>query len=225
MFRSRFALAALVLFLATPSWAATLTVINLNDNAAGSLRQAIQDSAPGDTIRFNAGLTGTITLVSGLLQIQHDLTILGPGWPVLSISGNNVSEVFGTSGAVKITDLRVTLGAAMYGGGLANSGNLRLERCWFENNHASAGGAIWSQGPLDIVDCSFMRNDVANPAQGGGILSNSQILLTRCTFYGNGNSAIVSGGSLLVESCTLDSNRVSQYGGAVQSISAGGGVT
>ncbi|HEV8480630.1 MAG TPA: choice-of-anchor Q domain-containing protein [Candidatus Eisenbacteria bacterium] len=224
MFRSRFALAALVLFLATPSWAATLTVINLNDNAAGSLRQAIQDSAPGDTIRFNAGLTGTITLAGTFMQITHDLTIIGPGSSLLTIDGNNASGIFGINGAVEMTDVRIAHGNAGQGGALSNSGNLRLERCRFESNHAQVGGAIWSQGPLDAVDCSFSYNVGFSSIQaGGGILSNSQTDLTRCAFYGNNNSAIVSGGSLLLESCTVDSNVTTGNGGGIQTVSAGGG--
>ena len=47
--------------------AATFTVTNTNDSGAGSLRDAIDDanatSVP-DTITFQTGLTGTITLTS-----------------------------------------------------------------------------------------------------------------------------------------------------------------
>src|SRR3954454_13860884 len=39
-----------------------VTVLNTNDAGAGSLRQAIISAAPGDTVVFNAGVTGTITL-------------------------------------------------------------------------------------------------------------------------------------------------------------------
>src|SRR3954466_4115358 len=69
--------------------AATLTVINTNDNLAGSLRQTIQDANPGDTIVFNiptndpgfdanTGVT-TITLTSGVLLINKNVTVRGTG--------------------------------------------------------------------------------------------------------------------------------------------------
>jgi len=55
------------------------TVTNLNDAGAGSLRQAIIDTPSGGTVDFQDGLTGTITLPSGELLINKDLTIAGPG--------------------------------------------------------------------------------------------------------------------------------------------------
>ncbi len=54
-------------------------VTNLNDNGAGSLRQAIAATPTQGTVDFQAGLTGTITLTSGPLTISTQfLTITGP---------------------------------------------------------------------------------------------------------------------------------------------------
>ena len=76
---------------AGPATAATITVTNLNDSGDGSLRKAIADANPNDTINF--AVTGTITL-SGELTIDKDLTINGPGAASLAISGNDSSRVF-----------------------------------------------------------------------------------------------------------------------------------
>src|SRR5260221_3144936 len=69
--------------------AATLTVNTLSDFNTGvcgttcSLRDAISVAASGDSINFQAGLTGTITLTNGELLINKNLTITRPGAHVL----------------------------------------------------------------------------------------------------------------------------------------------
>src|SRR5690349_15256023 len=54
-------------------------VTNLKDAGPGSLRQAITDASVGDTVEFQQGLKGTITLTSAQLTINKLLTINGPG--------------------------------------------------------------------------------------------------------------------------------------------------
>jgi len=76
--------------------AATITVTNTNDSGPGSLRQALANANNGDTINF--AVTGSITLTSGGLTIDKNLTISGPGANQLSIDGNQTGGVFGTSG-------------------------------------------------------------------------------------------------------------------------------
>src|SRR5207302_287777 len=71
-----------------PVFAATTTVTNTNDNGSGSLRDAIANASPGDTINF--GVTGTITYASPF-YINKNLTISGPGAGNLSLNGNNAN--------------------------------------------------------------------------------------------------------------------------------------
>src|SRR5262245_37831882 len=57
-----------------------LVVTTTADSGAGSLRQAVADAVSGDTIDFNlSGCPCTITLTSGELVIDVNLTINGPG--------------------------------------------------------------------------------------------------------------------------------------------------
>src|SRR4029078_13295257 len=60
-------------------------VCNGNDNGAGSLRQAILDASPGDTITFVPSVT-TVTLTDGELVIDKNLTITGPGASRLTVT-------------------------------------------------------------------------------------------------------------------------------------------
>src|SRR5262249_20968210 len=72
----------------------TLTVLNLNDAGAGSLREELARAQDGDTVVFAPRLRGTITLTSGELQVGKDVTIQGPGAGRLAVSGNHDSRVF-----------------------------------------------------------------------------------------------------------------------------------
>ena len=83
--RSLFGISLLLLSLVgAPAGAATLTVNNLADSGAGSLRDQIAAAAANDTIVFAPGVTGTI-LLSSLLSVTQSMTIQGPGVAVLTI--------------------------------------------------------------------------------------------------------------------------------------------
>ena len=59
--------------------AGSLTVTNTNDAGPGSLRQAVADAAPGDTVEFALTYPATITLTTGELVIAKPLNVAGPG--------------------------------------------------------------------------------------------------------------------------------------------------
>ncbi|MBL8865320.1 MAG: hypothetical protein JNK93_07125, partial [Planctomycetia bacterium] len=93
---------------------ATFTVSNLNDSGAGSLRDAIasaNSAAGADTINFQAGLTGTITLASQLTitDTTGATTITGPGAERIGVSGNNATRIFQVNGGVTANFSGLTL--------------------------------------------------------------------------------------------------------------------
>jgi hypothetical protein len=154
----------------------TLTVSNLSDTGAGSLRQAVLDANanPGaDVIRFApAACVGTIALSGGQLNITDDLIIDGPGAGRLAISGNDASRVFqiGIGVAVGIDGLTITRGhALLQGGGILNAGTLTLSDAVVSNNQVvglpgvvmgvdAFGGGILNTGTLTVSDTLFAHN-------------------------------------------------------------------
>src|SRR5262249_32578671 len=72
------------------------TVLNTDDRGPSSLRDAVQNAAPGDTITFAPSAYGTITLTSGPIFTPFDqpLTIEGPGTENVTVSGGGTSLIF-----------------------------------------------------------------------------------------------------------------------------------
>ena len=89
-----------------------IVVTNTDDSGPGSLRDALAAAVDGDIIDAT-GISGTILLTSGELQITHAVTIAGPGPESLSIDGNATFRVFDnlTSGA-SISGFTITNGSA-----------------------------------------------------------------------------------------------------------------
>src|SRR5262249_51606458 len=171
------------------------TVLNLADGGEGSLRAAVlaANTSPGaDVIDFAPGLTGTIGLTGGQLDVTDDLTIDGPGAGVLAVSGSDASRVFriGSGVTVAIDDLTITHGRADNGGGIWNaSGSLSLSHVIVSQNQAlgapgnlAQGGGVFNQGGALTVEHSTFSGNVAigglrlgapvTQGRGGGIDSD-----------------------------------------------------
>lgn len=90
------------------------TVTNLNDAGPGSLRDAIAMTPAGGAVDFQSGLTGTITLTSATLTIDHSLTITGPGANTLTVSSERRFTVFMIPAGVTATiaDLAIKNGSS-----------------------------------------------------------------------------------------------------------------
>ncbi|WP_376692420.1 choice-of-anchor Q domain-containing protein [Wenzhouxiangella sp. EGI_FJ10409] len=185
--------------------AATITVTNLNDSNAGSLRQAIADASSGDDIDFS--VSGTIGLNSEL-SIDKNLTIQGGN--SITVSGNDTTRVFRVEfgNTVSLDGLSIVNGRAASGGGVHNTGTLTVTNSTISDNSADGGGAgdggggIFSSGTLTVTN-STISNNIAD-AHGGGILSNT------------------TGGSCtdmprtVVQSSTISNNNTTGGGGGVR---------
>ena len=157
----------------------TLTVTNTNDSGAGSLRQVVADATSGDTINFNlSGCPCTITLTSGEIAINKNLTITGSGTNQLTISGNNASRIFfvnpGAPGAttgppatnpiLNLSNLTLANGRAKGGDGGRGGGN--------GGGAAGMGGAMFVNGGKVIINqVSFSGNQAIGGNGGSGNFS------------------------------------------------------
>src|SRR5712675_1999149 len=176
-----------------------IIVTNTDDSGPGSLRDALAAAVDGDIIDAT-GISGTILLTSGELQITHAITINGPGAGSLSIDGNATFRVFDnlTSG-VSISGFSITNGSAPgdNGGGIFSEGGdsatLRLSDCIVSGNSADFGGGIFNlNGALTVNNCTISGNEAA--FSGGGIVSSGSgaaatLTITNSTISDNSATA------------------------------------
>ena len=242
--RESFMLAViLILLIGGVANAATLTVTSAADDGAGSLRKAISDAAPGDTINFDESLAGqTIVLTQGQLTIDKDLTIDGLGAFYLTI-GPSTSRVFEiTNGkVVSISGVKITGGRTFSdGGGIRNSGTLALTNCIVSGNVALAtpvgGGGIFNGGTMTITDCTVSNNHTAEEGgAGGGIFNSGTLTVENSTISENLNITGVgggiangapgtAGGTVTLINSTVSGNRNIGFCGPSASFCVGGGI-
>ena len=184
--------------------AATLTVTKTADTDDGvcdadcSLREAIANASPGDTITFASGLSGqTITLSLGPLYILQNLAIDGSALSTsVSISGHNAVQVFnintGVTAALK--GLVITAGKDITepGGGILNGGTLTVTNSTFSGNSSDEGSGIANSGTLTVANSTFSGN--ISRGTGGGIANVGTLTVTNSTF--SGNTAQAAGGGI-----------------------------
>ena len=167
-------------------------VDNLNDNGAGSLRQAIVDANNTngiDEIQFARELDGReIVLTSGELEISDSVYIRDDNSNVI-INGNNASRIFTVDDFnesnqidVVIDGLTLTGGSSSQGGGaIANSENLTIYNSNITNNENTSleatdgGGAIRNSdtGSLNVYRSLIAEN--RSTAFGGGITNFGEL--------------------------------------------------
>jgi hypothetical protein len=204
---------------------AILTVTNINDSGAGSLRNAIANANSGDTIVFDSALANQkITLSSGQLSIVgKTLTIDGSAASGLVVSGNNASRVMdvqGTNPAVTLKNFTIADGRATpidtsdygHGGGVRTGmgANLTLDGMTFKNNYAAGtgGGAVYAgyQSTNTVINSTFEGNSTAGKGLDGVVGER-----------GGGAIAVHSESSLTVQGSTFNNNS-GINGGAINSL-------
>ena len=181
------ALAGIAVFLLLPflAGAATLTVLNTNgDNSDDSLRKAIGDAMPGDTIVFDIGLdASTIRLDGTELLVDKDLTIDASGLSDgITIDGDKGDDGPSADDSRVMT---VDAGAVVLIKSVTFTGGMTKDA--LAGRSESAGGGIRNIGTLTLEDCTISDNRTGESAEGGGISNEDSgfLVMKRCTVSGN----------------------------------------
>ena len=194
----------------------SFVVSNLADSGTGSLRSDIlmSNAAGGaNTITFAAGLSGTIILTSGQLEISGSLTITGPGSTLLTVSsssGIHGSRIFKIDAGVTATLSGMTItggrapdgpagansvlvngmptpagdgGPGGDGGGIYNLGSLTLSADVISNSISGQGGPAGSSLPVGPPPGRNAKGGTGG--NGGGIYSAGNLVIGGCTIEGN----------------------------------------
>lgn len=194
-----------------------------------TLREAVEDATANDpaadTITFQSGLSGTITLTEGELDASDDyaLAINGPGAGSLAVSGGDNSGVIvaAYNPSLTISGLTLTNGLFPYGGALfAFASNVTLDRAVVSSSYAIYGG-----GTLNFVgDTTITQSTISGNAalvNGGGISSKYESLtVVNSTISGNyaageGGGVLAKYGPVQFNNSTIASNTVGTSGGGV----------
>ncbi len=219
---------------------AVMTVTNLTDYGAGSLRDAIEQVASGGTVAFADGLSGTIGLVNGEIAIDRGVTVDGPGAGRLTIDAGDGSRIFriDTADDVRLSGLTLTRGLVRFGssalGGAIykhGSGPLTVRDMAITDNAVTGafgnwsygGGVMVAQGELLMERVTLARNrSEGSPSYGGGLMLYSNVTATLRNVTATGNSATDGGGGIalwtdngssLLEHVTVAGNSASTGGG------------
>jgi hypothetical protein len=198
----------------------SIVVQNLNDAAAGSLRDAIAQANldPAlDAISFAPGLSGTIALASPLPDLSTTMVIAGPGQDNLTI------QVYGS---ITIPEgAAASISGLTFKGGIeiANHGTLALTDVTIRGMDSFvslvSGGGLRNTGTLALVGSTICyTSSMSNIREGAGAISNTGTMSIReARIFGNVGYSSGGGvrnlGDLSIEDATISGNRAGVVGG------------
>jgi hypothetical protein len=220
-----------------------------DDGSPGTLRAALTAAIDGDTIDAT-GLSGTISLTSGLLPVNAGVSIIGSGVSTLTINGGGADRIFTIAAGhtVSISGLTLTDGGNVANGGaILSDGNLTLDHVAITSNTATAaGGGIYEDGGSLTITASTIANNSINAvdnAAGGGVFAASSTVLnisgstfnnntahaasaplgtTTSGFVGAGGAISITGATVSIVDSTFTAN-VAQGGDDLDPLATAGG--
>ncbi len=233
--------------------------VNTGGNVGGCIAVALSGNEL-DTIRFSPTILPGQIFLTGRLLVEAGLRLLGPQDMTLEISGSNLVQLMlisDQSPGVELRHLELTQGfsstngggisalaplavfdsvisqceSTAVGGAIIASGGLTLDNVTLDDNAARNAGAVYSVGPLQIVDSVFSGNTASGSIDGGGALwvehgsaDPIQKNISGTRFSGNeaarggailvSNTGDVPAEPLIIESSTFEDNRATAGSGS-----------
>jgi parallel beta helix pectate lyase-like protein len=237
------------LALAMPSTAAADDVETFTVNAGGDAGDGVCEAAAGectlrdamiaaedadttdlDTIVFDPGVTGTITITGAQLpMVDEPLNVNGPGAGTLTVSGGFNFKIFETSGAsTALTIAGLTLsggnGSATFDGGAVvnNGAQVTLDEAAVTTSQPAA---VYNDGSLTVTDSEISSNPGRGIQCGPAATTTSVVrsliadneLFSSVPPTGGG---IACGGIVTVEESTISGNDTAEEGAGIFAASA-----
>ena len=155
---------------------------SFGDDGYLSLREALALAEHRTTITFDPSLAGgTFRLEDVYISVGRSAVVDASSIGGLTIEGDGRSRIFNVSGGtadspMTMIGLTITGGIFGFGGGIYNSGCLKLVNCVVTGNTGTTrGGGIYNAGTLALVNSTVSGNTSVN---GGGISQNSSPVTT-----------------------------------------------
>ncbi|MDB4811076.1 DUF5011 domain-containing protein, partial [Akkermansiaceae bacterium] len=205
-----------------PLYADEFVVSTLADDGnEGSFRSGIiaaNGSSAIDTITFEQGVSGTITLTSDLPAITENLTITGPsGSESVTISGNDQYAMFSVSGkTLTLSDLTFTEIKSVSGenGSIITLAEANAVATGITVTGNTNGTAFFSkQSTLTISHSTFSDNsglifgsDHGSTPNFTETPSNNRIIVTDSTFESNSGVIFSTERYVMIDRCVFSSN-------------------
>jgi CSLREA domain-containing protein len=219
-----------------------------------TLRAAIEEAnalSSDDTIEFAISTTdpgfdpgsgmSTINLTKALPDLSAPVVIMGPGANLLTVrrttGGNYGMFIVTTTGAVTLSGMTISNGAAVSGGGIlnVNGATVNVSGCALTLNSAGRGGGVANDGTGRVnIDTSTLDGNSATD-RGGGIANRTTGIVSVANSTLANNAAMPSGlggaignfgsGAVTVTNSTISGNSASAGGGIFNFFDFFGGQT
>lgn len=216
--------------------ATTYSVTSCEDSGPGSLRAVVAAAASGDTVDYSQlqCQQSVITLQSGIVVAQNDLTIVGNPELVLLDKYDRVLNHTG-SGILTVADMTIGGGSVegtdVRGGCIASAGKAVVYQSRIDNCYAHAtsgfvyGGAVYGRNGATIkysqISGSTAQADTGY-ASGGAVGAGGSVVIRYSAVAGNhsigspgrGGGLFVIG-STAIDHTTIEGNSASDLGGGL----------